>query len=227
MSDTDLNPNPTSNGDTQQADPMQERVRTLVEQNEKQQVLIADMANKYASLAAQQIAQGQNQQAPQPVSQDPLAGLIPDDVDPQTKKMMESFATTLMTRVQTQLAPIQGRLAGNAVEQYAAQAGFSDPAIVARARVISEHWSKVKGLDITPQDALDFATGEAMRQGASGTAGVRNVRAAQTPPPAYGTGGTPGNPPPSNQAALPPNFDNLDYLQQYEILAKKVGDSPI
>lgn len=179
-----------------------------------------EQVTKLTTMVAEKLlTQGQPSQTTQPV--DDFAGLIPEGASDEQKQMFQSMFGTFAKLIDKKLTGVQRTLEAQqsvtAVQKLAAKHNVSEQVANRTAELLAQ-W-KQQGLPFNEHDAIRFAAGEAA------LAPSMDPRAAQTVPVFRAP-----NPVPATRAveqALPANFDDMSVEEQWNIMAKRVGDKPL
>ncbi len=188
-----------------------------------------DMENQFMKTVEQKDAQlaellriVSSQAAPAAKVEDPLDDLEPE-VRQKFERLMAAQTAPLNQRLEQLLNHVESRFAQQEFQQVSQN---EDPKILSRAQELMAFWRKQGKAGWVPQDAINYAAGEAYR--AEKLAGHnRNVQNG------FNAGGSGmltghGNQPPVSQSGntykRPADFDNLSASDRADILEKELGD---
>lgn len=195
---------------------MQKRIDVLTASKHEQAAKIEMLMQQVALLAERNNAPVQQQ------AEDPYA-----ELDPALAKALKFQQATFEKRFEEHQRKLDASVMASQMQQAGQQANLP-PEVVARAQAVLTG-SRERGVPLTPQDAMNWAIGEAVQAGkwklpnqappraSNGQfAPVNQVYAGAPAPPSSASGVKP----------LPANFDSLDADEQLRLLeARGVGDS--
>lgn len=206
---------------------VQKRIDELVGQLHQYKQELATQAGKYEALLSMQIQQ-QNQPKETPKTSDPFEGLDytnPEAVARALSAKLASIEERTQRTLQQAISGITTQVRGTALQQMARQLNLTPEAEELAARTLAGATSK--GLPMTEEDAIDWATGRLQRQGKAAYNKPRDNRGqfvpANLPQGGAATVQTNQHKP---KPQPPANYNQLNYQEQAAWLDANTPDEP-
>lgn len=199
-----------------QVDGIQQRINELTAQLHKKDETIDKLTGLVQQQLAAQVAPARQEQV------DEYANLIPQDASDDQKAMFKNMFGTFAKLVDAKLQTVQRQVAvttvAGEVQQLAQQYNINEE-VAQKAQQYLAMWRQ-DGREFNAHDAVRFAIGDVALTRRPDPRGVQQPMVFRA-----------SNPIPQTQQQatqpLPSNFEDLSIDQQWELLAKRVGDKPL
>lgn len=185
---------------------IQKRINQLTAKMYEKDNTIAQLTEQLVRMSAQGVPQQQQAQPEQNLY---------EGLDQASAAILQKVVGNLEAKFQARVAALEGTIASASSAQIAKSQGLPD-AIIQRSNELVAEWKK-RGYGFNPQDAVDFAVGEAIRAGTyMPRARASNGQFAPANP-VLGGQSAPAPVSPVTRK-LPSDFDSLPPAKQVELL---------